>query len=675
VFLVRIISGIFRYTLNNVVFGIALMVMIALYVAVGSGFASVREYFEMNELQFFNAWPLKVLMLLLCLNLITVTLNRIPLTPPRYGVWCIHAGIITLIVGTSLYYHLKVEGKTLIPLGHTVNLFYDSGQRALYARVLKGEMYGMRPLPSLPRYGSYDDGHDPGRLRRKDLTGIDSFIPVGLESDSSNELSSWLGLPGPVTLDVVGYYSYADVVEDVVDDPASDAVGVEVNLNAPQARGNSRIMLRATDPTASHQFFGPTELEYRQVSPDSLADIRASADRLFEINAALPGHAAQNLEIGIGRPAELAHGGYAITVDAFDPAFQLFGSEERVPGLTLHVVQKTGQGQKEFWRMILGGRALQTDFKMDPATTPPMMKGNRQKEPIDKDLVLQFRVADAAALLPTGSDDKHVLLTAGDRTLIDIHTTFSKAAEVRDLGKGGNIELSMDGSPVTAQVRRRDHFKVLTRIEQTPPHKRNKDDDEAGSKQVAVVRVRYGDWSQDVTIPCDMYAAPDPMLLEPMVPWAMGVVQIPGASAPLQLQLGYTCMPMPASLKLQKFDLVPYPGGSAANGLFRDFRSTLQLTDADGQTQTAAASLNEPIYFDHGSWIFFQAGYDPDGQSSTIGVGNRPGVMVMLMGCVMIVAGFLYAFYVKPIVIRRMKAAALARVARKEELLESRVGG
>ena len=72
----------FRYTLNNVVFGITLMVMVALYIAIGSGMPSVREYFEMDPLQFFNAWPLKVMMLLLCITLAVVTLNRIPLTPP-----------------------------------------------------------------------------------------------------------------------------------------------------------------------------------------------------------------------------------------------------------------------------------------------------------------------------------------------------------------------------------------------------------------------------------------------------------------------------------------------------------------------------------------------------------------------------------------------------------------
>jgi len=93
------------------------------------------------------------------------------------------------------------------------------------------------------------------------------------------------------------------------------------------------------------------------------------------------------------------------------------------------------------------------------------------------------------------------------------------------------------------------------------------------------------------------------------------------------------------------------------------------MTDADGDSQTQVASLNSPIYYDNGNWIFFQAGYDPDGQSSTIGVGNRPGVDIMLAGCIMIVAGLLYAFYVKPIVIRRMKQGAVRKAAAKKSQL------
>jgi hypothetical protein len=636
------------------------MVLIALYVAVGSGLTGVREYFEMNELEFFNAWPLKILMLLLCLNLAVVTLNRIPLTPPRYGVWCIHSGIVTLIVGTSLYYHLKVEGKTLIPVGHLVNLFYDSGERALYARVLKGELYGMRPLEGLPRFGNYDGEHDPGRLRRAGLMGIDSFTPVGLQSDSS-VLSSWLGLTQPVTLDVVGFYSYAEVVEDVVSDPSSNETGVEVNVVGGRAEQTSQFMLRATDPSASHQFFGATELEYRQVSDGAMADIRASADRLFEVTAAIPGQPVAKLDMGIGKTTQV--GAYAIAIESYNPAFPMFGTHEVVQALTLHVLH----GKAEFWRMILNGRTLQTDFKMDPATTPPMVKGNRQKEPIDKDLVLGFRVNDPAALLPTASDDKHILLTSGSRELVDVHVSMNSPTQVSDLTGGGEISLAMDGGPVAARVGRADHFRIDSHVVPTAREKQVKDVGESGAKQVIVVRVKCGNWSQDVPVPCNLYAAPDPMVLEPMMPWAMGVVQIPGATAALQLQLGYTCRPLPVSLLLKNFEMVPYSGGMAtSNTMFRDFKSTLELTDGDGHVETDETSLNSPIYYDHGNWIFFQAGYDPDGQSSTIGVGNRPGVVVMLSGCVMIVLGLLYAFYVKPVVIRRMKAKAMERAGRKK---------
>jgi hypothetical protein len=402
-------------------------------------------------------------------------------------------------------------------------------------------------------------------------------------------------------------------------------------------------------------------LEYRQVSEGALGDIKASVDRLFAVTAELPGQPMARLEMGIGKAA--AVGPYKIMVESYNPAFPMFGTHEVVQALTLHVVH----GKTEFWRMILAGRSLQTDFKMDPATTPPMVKGNRQKAPIDKDLVLGFRVNDPAALMPTAGDDKHVLLTTGSRGLMDIHISMSAPTQVSDLSGGGEISLSMDGGPVTAGVRRADHFRIESHVVPVAADKQNKDMGESGSKQVVMVRVKCGDWSQDVPVPCDLYAAPDPMVLEPMIPWAMGVVQIPGASAALQLQLGYMCRPMPVSLMLKNFEMVPYSGGLASgNTMFRDFRSTLEMTEGDGQVETDVTSLNSPIYYDHGNWIFFQAGYDPDGQSSTIGVGNRPGVVVMLTGCVMIVVGLLYAFYVKPIVIRRMKAAAVAQAARKK---------
>src|SRR5580658_8841901 len=327
------------------------MVLIGAYIAIGSGVVSVREHFELTDLQFFNAWPLKVLMLLLCINLITVTWNRIPLTPPRYGVWCIHAGIITLIVGTSFYYHFKVEGRTLIPINQTAFYFYDNTQRALWVRVMNRPIFGVQ----------VQNGGDP---------------------------ADWLGLDKPVRFDVIGFYAYADVAQDVQEDPASNDSGVELKISNANGQAGS-LILSSADPSAAKQVFGVTELEHRDVSPGSVQMIRDAAASMFHLSASAPGVSPVNLNAQLGATYNLG-GGYSISLESFDPEFPLFGTHELVQALTLHVVSKSPAPQREFWRMILSGRPLQTDFKMDPATTPPMVKGNRQTEPIDKDLQIQF---------------------------------------------------------------------------------------------------------------------------------------------------------------------------------------------------------------------------------------------------------------------------------------------
>ncbi|MGA3066660.1 MAG: hypothetical protein ABSF29_07410 [Tepidisphaeraceae bacterium] len=658
----RFFQLLFRYTLNNVVFGIALMVAIGLYIAIGSGVVSVREHFELSDLEFFNAWPLKLLMLLLCLSLATVTWNRIPLTPPRYGVWCIHSGIVTLIIGTSLYYHFKVEGRTLIPVNQTAVYFYDTSRRAIYARVPDRAVFGVHALPSLPRFGDYPPEDLSPRFSKPDLQDIQRLDSIGPQTPSTGSLADWLGLAQPVRLDIIGYYAYADVAQDVIEDPSSSDSGVELKVDSPHGDSGSLILTTA-DPAAARQIFGITELEQRDVSQASLQMIRDAAQNMFRLTVARPNQSPKSFQAQLGQTYDLGHDCTA-TLDSFNPAFPLFGTHEPVQALTLHLVSKSPP--REFWRMILAGRTLQTDFKMDPATTPPFVKGNRQKEPLDKDLVLGFSFLDAADLLPSqGGEEKHTLLTSGKTTLLDIHTSFTQPAQIADFSAGGQIPLNIEDENVIADVRRLEHVKVLSHVVPTPTARREKDLGESGVKQVVVVRVSCGDWSQDVSVPCDLYAAPDPIMQEPFDPWNLGTVRIPGAKSPLQLQLGFVPLPLPALLTLRKFELVRYPGAENDSGPFRDFRSTLEVQDATGDKTVAVASGNNPIYFDGGRYIFFQAGYDPDAKFSILGIGNRPGVGIMIAGCVMIVAGLLYAFYVKPLIIRKMKAAALARAARQ----------
>jgi hypothetical protein len=83
--------------------------------------------------------------------------------------------------------------------------------------------------------------------------------------------------------------------------------------------------------------------------------------------------------------------------------------------------------------------------------------------------------------------------------------------------------------------------------------------------------------------------------------------------------------------------------------------------------------MNNPVHFANGRWAFFQAAWDPQGQRWTVlGVGSRPGVWVMVAGCLMMAVGLLYAFYLKPIIIKNMKKKALAQARAKAAALAAR---
>jgi hypothetical protein len=283
--------------------------------------------------------------------------------------------------------------------------------------------------------------------------------------------------------------------------------------------------------------------------------------------------------------------------------------------------------------------------------------------------------------LPRDGSTKHTLLTGGDEHgITDIVAGLSTPADVRTFDNGaGDIELTpadpMANAPfakmaggdqqpadqqpphpnVNLHLDRVDHVRRDDTVQVVPPARRTRDAGESGQFQVLRVRVTLGSWSRDVVAPYSLDAGD--------IAWDGGAIKLPTGST-LQLALGQAKLPLPARLTLAKFELVPYPGGdTSTRSMMLDFRSTLKVEDVDsGESATEVAHMNSPVYFGDGSWLFFQAAYDGDDHHWTIlGVGNRPAVRVMILGCCMVVAGVLYAFYAKPYVIRRMKANAIAK--------------
>ncbi|OUX03336.1 MAG: hypothetical protein CBD91_00265, partial [Phycisphaeraceae bacterium TMED231] len=114
---------------SNVKFGILLLVLLFVYMSVGSAgvvypvhpnllhpdawtHAQLRQWrnLEMTEFEWFHWWPFNLLMILLCVNMTVTTLRRIPLNTINLGVWMIHTGIITLSLASVYYFATKIEG-------------------------------------------------------------------------------------------------------------------------------------------------------------------------------------------------------------------------------------------------------------------------------------------------------------------------------------------------------------------------------------------------------------------------------------------------------------------------------------------------------------------------------------------------------------------------------------
>ncbi len=137
-------------------------------------------------------------------------------------------------------------------------------------------------------------------------------------------------------------------------------------------------------------------------------------------------------------------------------------------------------------------------------------------------------------------------------------------------------------------------------------------------------------------------------------------------------------LPLGSDVALDEFVLTSHVGGyTGEDSTIRDYRSRLRFR-GDGTeaawSEPVDVSVNSPV--EHEGLWYFQAQWDPpetrprEGEVASaglnytvLGVGNREGVHLQLLGCCVAVTGMLYAFYLKPIVKRRRQAGVLAELA------------
>lgn len=261
------------------------------------------------------------------------------------------------------------------------------------------------------------------------------------------------------------------------------------------------------------------------------------------------------------------------------------------------------------------------------------MKGGRVDPSIDIELTALPR---AGLTLIAGPLGQHVVLT-----------NASGAVEHVEAPTGQEVQLLEGGLGVTL-------MKVVPNAERVevpfvvPMHNRNRKANDAYS--LVQVELSRGDASTRRWIEYSHYSHPSRSGYRP------ARMQLAGGP-PVEIVYSRETHPLPAPVALEEFKLETYPGGERE----RDYISLVRFFEKGAWSGLHEVRSNQPT--EHAGWWYYQATWDPPDERSGyagmfytgLGVGNRHGVMTMLLGSFLTVAGTIWAFYVKPIILRRRR--------------------
>jgi hypothetical protein len=159
---------------------------------------------------------------------------------------------------------------------------------------------------------------------------------------------------------------------------------------------------------------------------------------------------------------------------------------------------------------------------------------------------------------------------------------------------------------------------------------------------VVQLEVKVGNWRREMLVPFIAY--------EEFAPPQM--MDLPGNRA-IWLNFSRSRVKLPATLQVKSATYETYP----ASGIPKDYICQVD-TIAGARRTSETLSLNNPVTI--GGFQFSQGSWDPPGSDQPtqiiFGAASRPALPVIWLGCILICLGMPYAFYVKPLLMRRRRA-------------------
>ncbi len=537
----------------------------------------------------------------------------------------------------------------LVPANET-GAFYDDFVPALIVQ------YGPRPedheefeLPDLPfyheRFVEYGDeaapqspalevvstgGERVASARNRPIPLVEHWrMPIPLIDFGSALAADW-----PITMEIDGYLPYAQVqpVPIAGDGPVEPIVKVRVERagSAPlenwlMGRLASQSMLALPDGArVEFRWLG----EQAEIDPAWKEPVKGR--HVLSVRVKEPA-IQRDFDVTVGQTIAVDGTGYKLTIKELLSDWPLMtkGFEGAHTPIARVWVETPSQ---QYERSVL---MRYSELNQDRDATGAKM--SQTADLVDVNLELSYIDADV----------DHFLIAAGQSLApVVIHTAPGGARSMAALEPGGEFSPG-DGLKLTLV-----DFLVRPTFASQPvviPERQRRSLMDVG-RQHSLIRVRLaskdGEWSRHVWVPFSQYNAEvndgtTPTLVE----------DVPGVGS-FQLIYGRARRRLPTTMALERLATEYYPGREQP----REWTSHFRYRDPQtGRAQVGRAFLNNTYTI--GDWTFFQASAAQDGKSFTVlGVGNRRGVMTMLLGCTLISLGMIYAFAVKPILVKRRRA-------------------
>lgn len=613
---------------SSVTLGIIYLGLIAIYLSLGSGLPALRAYFDVSTMQFFDAWPLVTLLLLLGTTLIVVTLRRIPLTLYRMGVWTVHVGIITLIIGCFFYFGLKHEGLTRIFLNHTVRHYYDASDRAIYLQYKgsTGKKSAFVELKSLPIFDL-----------RSPQSGNPLNIPVPHQvlTHLSPKLHGY-------HVKVIGYFPYSRLEGFPI--PRTPGVtprrpAIEFNIGGQGGAPGEWLIGKSprgrvsgfNSPFVVEYLYHPSARRLRDIS-QSFSGTHALIVRAGDVRRVYPFHVNQKIVVK-GTPYTLTPR-HLITMPLISSAYNGAISQACMINIKRTIDGKT----VKFQRVAL--------FRYPTQSVDFITKNGQRKLLVHKfDRKLHIRYIDATR-------DQFWVVELKTGKFLLVHRKPGGAVSEKPIKAFGTpIPIDMQGIKSSFTLER--DAEVALRPHLIPKADRRPKVENTMGHCIMLARVSGPNgFSKELYVPYQQFGFHGD--LPPIE------TRLPNGGK-LGLIFSQFRRSMPISITLLSCKEVFFPGG---HSFPRDFISKVLIRNRrTGKVQHIKIHLNHPAQID--GLHIFQARFGKlqNGQAFTVlGVGNTHGFYAMLVGVIMIIAGIGYAFYVKPILIN-VKKKQLAMLA------------